>query len=245
MQPKTNYSVISKKSDFLKHIVTKHILKVNQDAGIYPTRSMFGAFIMVGDKENPIPNKKFVISSEERPDFKTIDLDEDPLPHLYEVLGIESREFKTLIRNRVYKRPGVTPNSLYYYMILLSDCIKEDGSMNMTKSELIIDTYKYQSKSSTFEKYKALNSYVTSPTEENLFTLIKVYSDIPDLKKRFTNIAYTIKSVLDSDVPDYITSRITFSQDPSVIMNYLILASEVATFEDFDSFISKLISKLV
>ncbi len=245
MQSKTNYSVISTKSDFLKHVVTKHILKVNQDDGIYPTRSMFGSYVVVGNKENPIPNKKYVIAHEEKPDFKIINLDEDPLPVLYEILKITSKDYKSFVRNKVYKKPGVNPNSLYFYMILLAECVREDGALNLTKAELIIDTYKYQAKSSTLDKYKSLNSYVQDPTEENLFSLIKVYSDQPDLKKRFINIAYTIKSILDSEVPDYIESRITFSQDPSVIMNYLVLASEIATFEDFDSFISKLISKLV
>lgn len=246
MKPRTSYSVISEKSEFLKHVVTKHLLAINVSDGVYPDRSLFGSFIFVHNVEDPLPPKKFIISHVPRGEgFKEINLDEDPLPYLYEILGIESKEYKLFVRNKVYSNRRVNPESLYYYMVLLRDCIKEDGTLNTTKAELIIDSFKYVSRSSTFDKYRALNNYVTRPTEESLFELIKVFSDDPDSKKRFTSIAYTIKNIIDGNVPSYIESRISFSQDQSVLLQYLILSSEVALFEDFDSFISALISKLV
>lgn len=245
MKSKTNYSILSEKSDFLKYIVSKHILALNQADGVFPDRSLFGAYILVGDKEEAIPNKKYVISFVERTDFKILDIDADPLVLLYEILEIDSKDYKLFVRNKVYSNKSVNLNSLYYYMILLKDCIKEDKTLNMTKAELIINSYKYASKSSTFDKYRALNSYVLRPDEESLFEVIKVFSDTPDNNKRFTGIAYVIKCIIDGSVPSYIESRLSFSQDPAVLMQYIILASEVALFEDFDTFISNLISKLV
>jgi len=241
---KTNYSIISEKSEFLKHVLTKHIVGLNIAAGLYPNQSLFGQSIVVGNDQNPTP-KKFVISYIERENFKTLNLDEEPLPILYEVLKVDNKEYKTYIRNRVYKNKNIKLNSLYYYMILLRDCINKDDSFNYTKADLIVDTYSYESTSSTLDKYKALNSYVTNPSEATLFTLVKVFSQGDDVKKRLTNVAYHMKSILDDTVPDYIKSRVTFPQDPTTTLNYLMLAAEIATFETFDEFINNMINRLV
>lgn len=244
MKPRTSYCILSDKSEFLRHVVTKHLLAINLKDGVYPDRSLFGSYVLVSDNDDPIPNKRFIISTKDR-GFAIINLDEDPLPTLYEILAIECTEYKRFVRHKVYNKHGVTPESLYYYMILLRDCIKADGSLNTTRAELIIDNYRYANRSSMLEKYRSLNNYVTKPSEETLFALIKVFSDDQDEQRRFRSLAFLIKNILNGDVPSYIESRITFSQDQEALINYLVLASEVALFEDFDTFISALISKLV
>jgi len=246
LKSQTNYSILSSKSDFLKLVVTKYILSLNIADKIYTAPSLFGKCILVDEEAIPTP-KKFIISFKPRTDFKLINLDEDPLPTLYTVLGIVdsngSTDYKTYVRNKVYKSKKVKPNTLYYYMVLLKECITDKG-FNFTKADIIIDTYTYESTHSQLEKYQSVNSYVMNPTESSLFELIKVYSQGADLNKRLSNIAYTIKNILDDNIPDYIKSRITFSSDPSTTLNYLMLAAEIATFEDFDTFISNMIGRL-
>ena len=245
IQAETNYSLICTKSDFLRTVVTKYIIQKNIDAGLYPNQSLFGKCILVGDDLEPTP-KKYVISYKTRPDFKVINVDEDPLSVLAEVLGVENKDYKTYVRNKLLKNPNIKPNSLYYYMILLRDCIdKETDSFNYTKADIIVDTYTFEVSSSALERYKALNAYVMTPSEKTLFELVHVFSQGQDLRKRLTSIAYCMKSILEDTVPDYIKSRVSFSQDSAVIMNYLNLSIQIATFESFEEFISNMINKLV
>lgn len=244
IESKKSYSVISTKSTFLQGLVTKFIMTVNLADGVYPSRSLFGQYVEVSDTVVPTA-KCHVISYIDRTvdGFGLIDLDEDPLPILYELLGIESKDYKTFVRNRVYKNPKVKPNSMYYYMVILRDCIKSDG-FNQTKAQLVIDNYKYQATSSAMDKYQSINSYVMKPCEETLFNLMNVFSIETDEKKRMSSIVYCIKTILDNEVPSYIESRVSFSQDNQVLLQYILLASEVALFDNFDTFISNLIARL-
>jgi hypothetical protein len=250
VKSKRNYVILSEKSEFLRNLVIKFIVKLNIDDKVYPQPSLFGQHIIVSDHKDPNA-KQFVISHKRRTDegWHVIDLDSDPLPTLYEMLEINSRECKLFIRNKVYGRGSALPNTLYYYCVLLRGCIietpeGEENGFNHTKANLIIDNYNYKSTSSALDKYKALNSYVVTPTEESLFTLVKVFSNTADQRTRMKEIAYCIKNILDGAVPNYIESRVQFSNDMQVMVQYLILATEVATFEDFSVFISNLIGKL-
>ena len=131
-------------------------------------------------------------------------------------------------------------------MVLLRDCIdKQTDSFNYTKADIIVDTYTFETTSSQLDRYKALNSYVTNPSEKTLFDLVRVFQQGQDVKQRLTNIAYCVKAILEDTVPDYIKSRINFSQDQAIIMNYLNLSLQIATFETFEEFISNMINKLV
>lgn len=242
---RTNYCILSEKSDFLLSTVSKFIQNKNQEEeGLYPVPSLFGQCIIVSNTDFP-NKKKYIISHIQRDEaeFDTLDLDKDPLPVLYEVLGINCKEYKSFVRNKVYNKPSVKPNSLYYYMILLRECISDTG-FNVTKAQLIIENCKYQSASSQLDKYRAINNYVMRPTEDTLFKLIKVFSIEVDESKRMTSIVYCIKSILESTVPSYIESRLSFSQDSAVLLQYLMLSAEVALFEDMDQFISNMIAKL-
>lgn len=243
--PETNYTILSSKSEFLKLLITKHIQQINIDAGLYPNQSLFGKCILVGDDIVPTP-KKYVISYIKRDGFKLIDLDEEPLAVLSALLNIENKEAKAYIRNKLLKNPNIKPNALYYYMVLLRDCIdKQTDSFNYTKADIIVGTYTFETTSSQLDRYKALNSYVTNPSEKTLFDLVRVFQQGQDVKQRLTNIAYCVKAILDDTVPDYIKSRINFSQDQAIIMNYLNLSLQIATFETFEEFISNMINKLV
>lgn len=253
MKSKTNYVILSEKSEFLRNLVTKHIVGLNIADGVYAQPSLFGAEIKVSNTEDPSTShptkKRFIISHTKRADegWTVLDLDADPLPTMYEILGIKNRECKQFLRHKVYGKGSILPNTLYFYAVLLRGCIieLEDGEdFNHTKANLIADNYNYVSTSSAIEKYKALNAYVMTPTEETLFNLVTVFSNVADQRKRLTDIAYCIKNILDGTVPSYIESRIQFSQDTQVLVQYLTLATEVATFEDFSIFISNLIGKL-
>ena len=158
----TNYTILSSKSEFLKLLITKHIQQINIQAGLYPNQSLFGKCILVGDDIVPTP-KKYVISYIKRDGFKLIDLDEEPLSVLSALLNIENKEAKAYIRNKLLKNPNIKPNALYYYMVLLRDCIdKQTDSFNYTKADIIVDTYTFETTSSQLDRYKALNSYVTN-----------------------------------------------------------------------------------
>ena len=242
LKSKQNYSIISKKSDFLKFVVAKYIINLNISEGVYPNPSLFGSYVVEGDFEKPNP-KKFVISFVERVGFKLVDIDSDPLNVLYEVLDIQTKEVKGFIRQRLFNK-GVKLNSLYFYMTLLKDCESDGGGFNYTKAELIVSQYKYDARYSQLDKYKAVNSYVSNPNEDTLFNLVKVFSDEKDAESRLRGIAFCIRSYLDDEIPRYIKAKIEFSADVGALRQYLILAMEVALFEDFDTFLSNLIAKL-
>ncbi len=246
MKAKNNYVILSEKSEFLQRLVTKHIVGLNIAAGVYSQPSLFGQHIKISDTEDP-DARKYIISYKNRSTDKgwtVLDLDSDPLPTIYEILGIDNRECKLFIRNKVYGKGAVPPNTLYFYCVLLRGCVLADGGFNYTKANLIVDNYSYKSTSSTLDKYKALNAYVMTPTEESLFNLVKVFSNTADHRMRMKDIAYCIKNILDGTVPSYIESRVQFSQDIQVLVQYLTLATEVAVYEDFSIFISNLIGKL-
>lgn len=136
---------------------------------------------------------------------------------------------------------GVTRESLYYYLVLLCGCVLSDGSLNRTKADLVMSDNSYVSCASLFDRYRSLNNYVMNPCEVTLFDLVRIFS----VGDSFRSLAGVIKCVVGGEVPGYIEGRMSFSLESGVLMSYLVLASEVAVFDNFDTFVSNLISKLV
>lgn len=242
LEPYTNYSLISSKNEQLKHIVTKYILNLNIEQGLYTEPSLFGACILVSDTVKPAKNR-YVISYCARPDFIVLNLDKEPLPILFEILGFQLKEAKSFITNFLYKNPKINPKNIYYYLLLMKDCEQADGNFNYTKAKKILETYQFSKVTSLFKKYKALNTFINQSNEANLVNLIQTLGDQPDKKKRLRQIAYLVRQVINDEVPEYIIRQLNFTNNHTTILQYLKLASDIAEFECFETFIGHMISE--
>lgn len=239
LQERVSYSILSDKSPILGDIVSNYIQLLNYERGISVGPDMLRDYVIVSDDATPREGV-YIISRIERTGFILLDLDSHPLGVMRGLFKGMPEAYFSFLKTSVCGRYDFKPGHLYFYMLLLLDCVKE-STFDRVKAERLVVNYKIRSGGSPLDVYRVLNNFILNSNKGNLTELYKVLSVSRSPLGRLSDC---LCNVLRGTVPTYISSRVSYSESSSVVKDYLTFSSKVSLAGSFDELILDLTSNI-